>query len=237
MDEPASSEIAHKRKRTDQEKDYEDEGVIASSFESVQAKKRRRDGLGSGRKSEGGAEHKGVESSRKRAKHSEHAKEEEEEEGDDDSEEATMELDVSSDGNAEAADEDGDGYFGCQLELFGEAVPGRRTRVIQKRWRPDKTFSIGREQFATSSTFRRIGLDRISRQHFEIRCGRAPETHAGRSAKRKRHASSTKRCFFLKDLSGALCTTHVYICLVSQPPSSSPCSCCLERSEWHTPQR
>ena len=128
-----------------------------------------------------------------------------------------MELDMSSDGNAEAADEDGDGYFGCQLELFGEAVPGRRTRVIQKRWRPDKTFSIGREQFATSSTFHRIGLDRISRQHFEIRCGRAPETHAGRSAKRKRHASSTKRCFFLKDLSGALYLPRVpiYIRLVS----------------------
>lgn len=193
MEEPASS--AHKRKRTDQDKDY-DEG-IAPTFEFEQAKKRHRDDLESGRKSKGAE--KRVESSRKRAKQNEYAKEEEEEEGDDDSEEATMELDVSSDGNA--VDEDGDGYFDCQLELFGEAVQGRRTRVIQKRWRPDKTFSIGREQFATSSSFHRIGLDRISRQHFEIRCGRVPETHAGRSAKRKRHASSTKRCFFLKDLS------------------------------------
>jgi hypothetical protein len=91
-------------------------------------------------------------------------------------------------------------YFGYQLELCGEAVKGRRKQVvIQKRWRPDKTFVIGREQcIATTGGLSRVGqnIERISREHFQIRCSTA-------AAKREHEGCSLKPCFFLTDLSGA----------------------------------
>jgi hypothetical protein len=179
----------------------------------------------------GGAElsrHVTAEGSRrrsKRAKSEPEADVREEEEGDDDSED-TMELALDADCYDErrVAPEEGGGndegcYFGYQLELCGEAVKGRRKQVvIQKRWRPDKTFVIGREQcIATTGGLGRVGqnIERISREHFQIRCSTA-------AAKRGPHEGcSPKPCFFLTDLSGARALILMLPRCVTCSPKSS----------------